>query len=99
MTSVKVAPSSGAERTSSVPPCASAIERAMKRPSPVPGNALPDRARPNFSKMSVWSSDAMPGPRSRTFTTTFPLRAVAVTSTGSPEGEYLTAFSTRFAST
>ena len=37
----KVAPSRGSELTSSVPPCASAIERAMKSPRPVPGFELP----------------------------------------------------------
>ena len=48
-----VAPSDARDRTSTVPPCASAIERAMKRPRPVPGFEPPGTsARPNFSKIS-----------------------------------------------
>ena len=53
-----VAPSPGREWTSTEPPCASAIERAMKSPSPVPGVDPPPRtsARPNLSKMNpCWS--------------------------------------------
>jgi hypothetical protein len=50
---VKVDPCSGADWTSSPPPWASAIERAMKRPRPVPGRvALAPVTRPNFSKIS-----------------------------------------------
>ena len=41
------------ERTSSVPPCASAIERAMKSPSPVPGHQLARRARARTSRRSA----------------------------------------------
>jgi uncharacterized protein len=50
---VNVAPSPGADETSRVPPCASAIERAIKSPSPVPGFEPPPDARPNFSKIST----------------------------------------------
>ena len=39
------------ERTSSEPPWACAIDRAMKSPSPVPGFAWSPVTRPNFSKM------------------------------------------------
>ena len=63
------------------------------------GTPCPLVARPNFSKISPCSSAGMPGPRSVTATCTCPFDAVARTSTLSPAGEYLTAFSTRFAST
>ena len=67
-----VAPGAGRATTSRTPPWASAIERAMKRPSPVPG--LPgepgDVARPNFSKIRRCCSAGTPGPRSVTSTWT-----------------------------
>ena len=98
---LKTDPRSSAESTSSDPPCASAIERAMKRPRPVPGFALPPSfERPNFSKISCWSSVGMPGPWSTTSiadAAVHRLRAARVTSP--PAGEYLTALSIRFCST
>ena len=47
-----VDPRPGADETVSVPPCASVIERAMNRPSPVPGYEAPVATRPNFSKIT-----------------------------------------------
>ena len=43
-------PRSGRDRTSIVPPCASAIERAMKSPSPLPG--FERRRRPRRGRTS-----------------------------------------------
>ena len=60
-------------RTSSEPPCASVIERAMKSPRPVPGFELTGVARPNFSKITRWSSAEIPGPWSETLTAIEPL--------------------------
>ena len=93
-------PRPGVERTSSDPPWACAIERAMKSPRPVPGFACSPLTRPNFSKMSAWCSrrdsraavahlDADPAV----------LRERLDLDLASPAGEYLTALSSRFVST
>ena len=73
--SAKIVPRPFLERTSSEPPWACAIDRAMKRPSPVPGFACSPSTRPNFSKMSAWCSGATPGPLSRTSTLIRPFSA------------------------
>ena len=94
-------PPPGADSTASVPPCASAIERAMKSPRPVPGFVWRRLAtRPNFSKISalVLGGDARARGRA-TSTTMRPSSGYARTSTSSPAGEYLTALSIRFEST
>ena len=89
-----------ASRRSSVPPCASAIERAMKRPRPVPGFARL-RARGRTSRRSArWSSGAMPGPGRAPSTSTPPFdRRRAHLDRARRAGEYLTALSIRFEST
>ena len=70
---MKVAPAPASDSTSSVPPWASAIERAMKSPRPAPGFEPPSwRTRPNFSKIRRCDSGGMPGPWSRTLTATTP---------------------------
>ena len=58
----------GSERKPTRPPCASAIDRAMLRPRPVPGTARcrAIELRKNRSKIRFWSSRAIPMPESWT---------------------------------
>ncbi len=65
----------------------------------MPGLELPPDARPNFSKISRWSSSGIPGPWSDTATTTDPFNWRTSTSTAVPVGEYLTALSIRLPTT
>ena len=96
--SVNVAPAPGADET---PACRRAPRRSRARcrgRGRVPGCAVPS-TRPNCSKISSWSSGAIPSPWSVTSTTTRPSTARARTSTAAPGGENLTALSIRFEST
>src|SRR5699024_2183564 len=66
-TIVKVDPRPGSERRRTAPPCPSAIDATIGRPSPEP-DSRPPSTRVKRSKMRRWSSGAMPRPSSCTVT-------------------------------
>src|SRR6476661_3013823 len=97
-TKVLPPPGVSAERRTS-PPLATASPRAIARPSPDPGTSRVRPPREKGSKICLASSDATPGPWSRTAISTSPSRGATRTSTSRSVGENLSAFSTTFTTT
>src|SRR5690606_5628762 len=89
-TIVNVLPMPGRESSSTVPPCACAIERTIVRPSPEPSAPLRS-ARTKRSKTRSWSAGSMPMPSSRTQSRTTPSPAAEPSATVEPSAENLTA--------